>query len=106
MATRVFSEKKLEAVRSFPSIGKEELIRYLALTSADEAFLRKFLFPQTALGPRCSCAHSPGWGSSPTRYPARGGGGAARLRGVPGGLEPQQVEIADRALLNFTVDGE
>ncbi|MEW1723900.1 hypothetical protein [Streptomyces sp. NPDC093109] len=41
MATRVFSDEELEALRSFPTIGKDELIRYFTLTPADEAFLRK-----------------------------------------------------------------
>ncbi|TMU98305.1 DUF4158 domain-containing protein [Streptomyces sp. DASNCL29] len=50
MATRVFSGEELEALRSFPAIGKDELISYCTLTPADEAFLRKFLRPQTVLG--------------------------------------------------------
>jgi Domain of unknown function (DUF4158) len=50
MATRVFSDEELDALRSFPAIGKDELIRYFTLTPADEAFLRKFLRPQTVLG--------------------------------------------------------
>ncbi|MER6821287.1 DUF4158 domain-containing protein [Streptomyces cellulosae] len=50
MATRVFSDEELEALRSFPAIGKDELIRYFTLPAADEAFLRKFLRPQTVLG--------------------------------------------------------
>ncbi|WP_231591050.1 DUF4158 domain-containing protein [Saccharothrix sp. ST-888] len=50
MATRVFSDEELEALRSFPAIGKDDLIRYFTLTSADEAFWRKFLRPQTVLG--------------------------------------------------------
>ncbi|WP_157857068.1 hypothetical protein [Streptomyces sp. PRh5] len=45
MATRVFSGEELEALRSFPAIGKDELISYCTL-----AFLRKFLRPQTVLG--------------------------------------------------------
>lgn len=28
MAARVFSDEELEALRSFPAIGKDELIRY------------------------------------------------------------------------------
>lgn len=50
MATRVFSDEELEALRSFPTIGKDELIRYLTLTPADEAFLRKFRWAQNVLG--------------------------------------------------------
>lgn len=37
MATRVFSDEELEALRSFPAIGKDELIRYFTLAPADEA---------------------------------------------------------------------
>ncbi|GAA2651490.1 hypothetical protein GCM10010425_75870 [Streptomyces spororaveus] len=50
MATRVFSDEELEGLRSFPAIGKDELIRYFTLAPADVAFLRKFLRPQTVLG--------------------------------------------------------
>ncbi|MFI8423763.1 DUF4158 domain-containing protein [Streptomyces sp. NPDC085479] len=49
-ATRVFSDEELDALRSFPTIGKDELIRYFTLTSADEAFLRKFRRAQNVLG--------------------------------------------------------
>ncbi|MCD9872748.1 DUF4158 domain-containing protein [Streptomyces canus] len=35
MATRVFSDEELEALRSFPAIGKDELIRYFTLTPAE-----------------------------------------------------------------------
>lgn len=66
MATRVFSDEELEALRSFPAVGKDELIRYFTLTSADEAFLRKFLRPQTVLGAAVQCARCRGWGSSRT----------------------------------------
>ncbi|MEU6232078.1 DUF4158 domain-containing protein [Kitasatospora sp. NPDC047058] len=50
MTTTVFSDEDLEALRSFPAIGKDELIRFFTLAPADEAFLRKFLRPQTVLG--------------------------------------------------------
>ncbi|MDH6108163.1 hypothetical protein P3T36_007100 [Kitasatospora sp. MAP12-15] len=46
----MFSDEELEALRSFPPIGEDELIRFFTLTPADEAFLRKFLRPQTVLG--------------------------------------------------------
>ncbi|MFI5801190.1 hypothetical protein [Streptomyces sp. NPDC051677] len=55
----MFFDEELEAaLRSFPKIGKDEQIRYFTLTSADEAFLRKFLRSpprsrgQTTLRPR------------------------------------------------------
>lgn len=38
MATRTFSEEQLEQLRSFPGIGRDDLIRYFTLTRADVAF--------------------------------------------------------------------
>ena len=39
MSTRMFSENQLEQLRSFPDIGRDDLIRYFMLTSADVAFI-------------------------------------------------------------------
>ncbi|MGH3831818.1 MAG: DUF4158 domain-containing protein [Pseudonocardiaceae bacterium] len=39
MSTRMFSDEQLEQLRSFPDIGKDELIRYFTLASADVAFV-------------------------------------------------------------------
>ncbi len=39
MATQVFSDEELERLRGFPEIGREELIRFFTLTSADVAFV-------------------------------------------------------------------
>ena len=39
MAARMFSEDQLEQLRSFPDIGKDDLIRYFTLTPADIAFV-------------------------------------------------------------------
>ncbi|PZT73789.1 MULTISPECIES: DUF4158 domain-containing protein [unclassified Streptomyces] len=50
MATRVFSDEELDGLRSFPAIGRDELIRYFTLTPADEVFLRKFRRSQNVLG--------------------------------------------------------
>ncbi|MFF8279675.1 DUF4158 domain-containing protein [Streptomyces lateritius] len=63
MATRVFSDEELESLRSFPSIGKDELIRYLTLTPAGEAFLRKFRRAQNVLGAAVQLSTLP-WVSS------------------------------------------
>ncbi|MEU3352843.1 DUF4158 domain-containing protein [Streptomyces sp. NPDC037389] len=41
MATRVFSDEELEALRSFPAIGKDELIRCFTLTSAKSLELKE-----------------------------------------------------------------
>ena len=37
MATRVFADQELGALRRFPKIGREELFRFFTLTSADLA---------------------------------------------------------------------
>ncbi|UBU10366.1 DUF4158 domain-containing protein [Nonomuraea gerenzanensis] len=39
MSTRMFSEDQLERLRSYPDIGREDLIRYFTLTPADVAFI-------------------------------------------------------------------
>lgn len=39
MATRVFTDEELAALRRFPEIGREELARFFTLTSADVAFI-------------------------------------------------------------------
>ncbi|MFN2535708.1 MAG: DUF4158 domain-containing protein, partial [Pseudonocardiaceae bacterium] len=39
MATRVFADQELEALRKFPEIGREELFRFFTLTPADLAFI-------------------------------------------------------------------
>ncbi|MGH3195970.1 MAG: Tn3 family transposase [Streptosporangiaceae bacterium] len=38
MSTRLFSDDQLEQLRSFPDIGKDDLIRFFTLTPADVAF--------------------------------------------------------------------
>jgi hypothetical protein len=39
VSTRMFSEEQLEQLRSFPDIGKDDLIRYFTLAPADVAFV-------------------------------------------------------------------
>jgi hypothetical protein len=39
LATLVFSEEELERLRGFPEIGREELIRFFTLTTADVSFV-------------------------------------------------------------------
>ena len=39
MAARMFSEEQLEQLRSFPDIGRDDLIRYFTLTRADAGFV-------------------------------------------------------------------
>lgn len=39
MSTRMFSEDQLERLRSYPDIGRDDLIRYFTLTPTDVAFI-------------------------------------------------------------------
>ena len=39
VATRLFSDAQLDQLRSFPDIGKDDLVRYFTLTAADVAFV-------------------------------------------------------------------
>jgi hypothetical protein len=39
VAARMFSEEQLEQLRSFPDIGRDDLIRYFTLTQADVGFV-------------------------------------------------------------------
>ncbi len=39
VAARMFSEEQLDQLRSFPDIGRDDLIRYFTLTRADVAFV-------------------------------------------------------------------
>jgi hypothetical protein len=39
LATRLFSDDQLDQLRSYPDIGKDDLIRYFTLTGADVAFV-------------------------------------------------------------------
>jgi Domain of unknown function (DUF4158) len=39
VAARLFSDDQLDQLRSFPDIGKDDLIRYFTLTGADVAFV-------------------------------------------------------------------
>ena len=64
----MFSEEQLEQLRSFPDIGRDDLIRYFTLTQADMAFVD----PGRGRGPAdrltgwallFSFARCRGWGS-------------------------------------------
>jgi hypothetical protein len=46
----VFSEEELAQLRGFPQISRSELIRHFTLTSADEAFVRRFRTGRNVLG--------------------------------------------------------
>jgi Domain of unknown function (DUF4158)/Tn3 transposase DDE domain len=70
MATRVFSDEELEGLRSFPAIGKDELIRYFTLTSADQAFLGTFRRAQNVLGAAIQLSTLPWLGFVPDDVPS------------------------------------
>lgn len=79
MATRVFSDEELEGLRSFPAIGRDELIRYFTLTPADEAFLRKFRRSQNVLGAAVQLSALPWLGFVPDDVPAAPPAAVGRL---------------------------
>ncbi|MGW7673496.1 DUF4158 domain-containing protein [Streptomyces sp. NPDC054775] len=78
MATRVFSDEELEGLRSFPAIGKDELIRYFTLTPADEAFLKKFRRAQNVLGAAVQLSTLPWLGFVPDDVPSAPGAAVGR----------------------------
>ncbi|MDX3024989.1 DUF4158 domain-containing protein [Streptomyces acidiscabies] len=96
MATGVFSDEELEGLRSFPAIGKDELIRYFTLAPAGEAFLRRFRRAQNVLGAAVQLSALPWLGFVPddvTAVPPAAVGRDER-NGVDG---PRGVTRADSA---------
>lgn len=79
MATRVFSDEELEALRSFPAVGKDELIRYFTLTHADRAFLGKFRRAQNVLGAAVQLSTLPWLGFVPDDVPSAPPAAVSRL---------------------------
>ncbi|MFG3019707.1 DUF4158 domain-containing protein [Streptomyces sp. NPDC048254] len=69
----------MEGLRSFPTIGKDELIRYFTLPPADEAFLRKFRRAQNVLGAAVQLSTLPWLGFVPVEVPAAPPTAAGRL---------------------------
>ena len=69
MATRLFSDDQLEQLRSFPDIGKDELVRFFTLTPADVAFVARGAAAarRIAWGLPFNFARCRGWGSCRTR---------------------------------------
>ena len=45
MSTRMFSDEQLEQLRSFPDIGKDDLIQHFTLAPADVAFVDAGAWP-------------------------------------------------------------
>jgi hypothetical protein len=81
VATRFFSDEQMERLRSFPDIGKEELIRFFTLTLADLAFIDN-------LGRGVRGSEAPGHGR-PALFVAVAGIRAGRhLVGAAGGAVP------------------
>jgi hypothetical protein len=66
----VFSEEELARLRGFPELGRVELIRHFTLTSADEAFLRKFRTGRNVLGVAVQLCTLPWLGFVPDEVPA------------------------------------
>ncbi|MGY0067663.1 DUF4158 domain-containing protein [Streptomyces sp. QTS137] len=75
----MFSDEELEGLRSFPAIGKDELIRYFTLTSADQAFLGKFRRAQNVLGAAVQLSTLPWLGFVPDDVPSAPPAAVGRL---------------------------
>jgi hypothetical protein len=70
LATQFFSDEQMERLRSYPDIGREELIRFFTLTRKDLGFVDNLGHgggrgPAARLGWPFSCARCRGWDSSP-----------------------------------------
>jgi hypothetical protein len=89
MATRVFSDAELEALRGFPEITSEELIRHFRLAQSDLDFARRRHGGRNQLGVAVQIAVL-GWlGFVPddlAATPAAGVGKLAEQLGVPVGV--------------------
>lgn len=75
-------------LRSFPEIGRVELIRHFTLTDADEAFLRKFRTGRNVLGAAVQLCALPWLGYVPddvSSAPAAAVGRLSQRLGVPMG---------------------
>jgi hypothetical protein len=80
VATRdVFSEEELAGLRGFPELGRVELIRHFTLTSADEAFLRKFRTGRNVLGVAVQLCTLPWLGFVPDGVPVAPAAAVGRL---------------------------
>jgi hypothetical protein len=75
----VFSEEELARLRGFPELGRAELIRHFTLTSADEAFLRKFRTGRNVLGVAVQLCTLPWLGFVPDEVPAAPAAAVGRL---------------------------
>lgn len=108
MATRVFSDEELEGLRSFPAIGKDELIRYFTLTPSDQTFLRKFRRAQNVLGAAVQLSALPWLGFVPDDVPSAPPAAVGRLARQLGlavadlgrirraGADPHRLSAGDR----------
>ncbi len=89
MATRdVFSEDELAQLRGFPEPARAELIRYLTLAPADEAFVRKFRGQDNVMGVAVQLCTLPWLGLVPDDVAAAPAAVVARLSeklGIPVG---------------------
>ncbi|RSM67944.1 hypothetical protein DMB66_14495 [Actinoplanes sp. ATCC 53533] len=76
----VFSAEELARLRGFPEINRAELIQYLTLTGADEAFVRQFRTGRNVLGVAVQLCTLP-WRSRPAQH-------AGRVDVVPAPVRP------------------
>ncbi len=75
MATRVFADQELEALRRFPEIGREELFRFFTLTPVDVAFVD----PGRGRGPAVTLCPLPWLGFVPDEVAAAPRAAVVRL---------------------------
>lgn len=81
----VFSAEELARLRGFPEINRTELVRYLTLTGADEAFVRQFRTGRNVLGVAVQLCMLPWLGSVPDEVagaPASVAGRLSRRLGI------------------------
>jgi Domain of unknown function (DUF4158) len=93
VSTRMFSEDQLEALRSFPDIGRDDLTRSFTLTPADVAFVDpgRGRGPADRLGLAVQLATLPWLGFVPDEVPAAPPVAVARLAERLG-LDPAVLE--------------
>ncbi|MEU9162233.1 DUF4158 domain-containing protein [Streptomyces sp. NPDC048424] len=79
MATRGAGDEAPEALRSFPTIVKDELIRCFTLTPADRASLQEFRRAQKVLGAAVQLLALPRPGGVPDDEPAAPAAAVGRM---------------------------
>jgi Domain of unknown function (DUF4158) len=92
LATRVFADQELEALRRFPEIGHEDLFRFFTLTPADVAFVDPGggRGPADRLGLAVTLCTLPWLGFVPDEVAGAPQAAVARLAGQLG-LDPEVI---------------